>query len=149
MDIRELLRELNMEADYKYAGGRLEFTQMGLCHIDTSQPCCSFVDSERYVDDIVSGSLIALTTAEIAEKHRELASVVVENPRMAFFTVHNLLMKRRDPGYCREDHETAVGAGCKISPMAHVSGKNVRIGNNVTIEEFVSVKERSLIQEAP
>jgi UDP-3-O-[3-hydroxymyristoyl] glucosamine N-acyltransferase len=47
--------------------------------------------------------------------------------------------------YTRPEFETQIGNNCKISSLAHVDAKNVNIGNNVIIEEFVRIKRNTQI----
>ena len=57
--------------------------------------------------------------------------------------MHNYLCNSKD--YTREYKPTTIGKNCNISNMSYIDSKGVIIGDNVTIEEFCSIKEGTII----
>ncbi|MDR0570747.1 MAG: hypothetical protein LBG71_05975 [Clostridiales Family XIII bacterium] len=142
-DLREILDNMGVAADFGGAGGELAFSRLGLCHIVAPRPCLSFVDDVRYIADVKDYGNIFLTSAEVAAQCPRLRAAVVESPRRVFFNLHNFLAD--GDAYRRPQRPNRIGAGCKISPLAYVADHNVTIGDRVVIEEFVSIKENTVI----
>lgn len=72
------------------------------------------------------------------QKDGRFGVCIVEDPRLTYFRLHNYLSK--DALYNRPCFPTQIGANCKISNHAVIADRNVVIGNNVTIEEFVVIQ---------
>lgn len=66
-----------------------------------------------------------------------LGAVITEDPECLFWSLHQ---KTKIEG-----SKTVIGRGCHISPLAQIAKNNVHIGDNVVIEEFVSIKEGTYI----
>lgn len=66
-----------------------------------------------------------------------MGAVVADDPACLFWTLHQ---KTEMPS-----EKTVIGQNCSISPLASIAKNNVRIGDNVVIEEFVSIKEGTFI----
>ena len=125
----------------------IEFDYLGLSNIKNKGTLCTFIDNEKYIDDIADRPVVMLTTSEIAQKYKEIPAVVVKDPRIWFFKVHNFLTTNNSYNYQRERFKNKIGINCKISASAHIAETNVVIDNNVTIEEFVSIKENTVIKD--
>lgn len=117
------------------------FDYLALIASDIDQPNCVFLDTERYCPTIADSVSMVLTTKELvpilSNKHYGLC--VVDKPRELFFELHNYLSSSTN--YSRTEFKTIIGDGCRISPLSSISEYNVAIGNNVTIEEFASIKK--------
>lgn len=141
MRVSRILEKMNIESRTK---DEIEFDFMGLNTAVYQGTLCTFIDNPKYLDEIKNKSVIIITTDEIAENSR-LPAVIVESPRICFFKLHNYLVQNNNPEYARKKFDTTIGKQCEISNLAHIESKNIIIGNNVKIEEFVSIKENTVI----
>lgn len=120
------------------------FETLGILDSKTEKNILTFIDDEKYISKLFAKSNVSciVTNKKIYSqlpKDLSLGITVCDDPRVVFFKLHNELSKNFD--YCRKSFETTVGDNCQISPLSCISKKNVKIGNNVIIEEFVSIKE--------
>lgn len=121
-----------------------EFTSLGLAVAVCEEKLLSFIENEKYINGLSDKITCLITTKEIGEKLKDTYGIIIsKNPRMDYFKLHNKLSNVK--GYNREDFDTIIGDGCEISNLASISKKNVRIGNNVIIEEFVVIRENTVI----
>lgn len=124
-----------------------EFEALGLSNTESDKKLLSFLEDEKFVLETMNNPSITslITTQEIGRKinNNRLGILCVENPRVAFFQLHNLLSKQSE--YCRKSFPTQIGENCSISPLAYIEKENVIIGNNVTVEEFVSIRGHCVI----
>lgn len=123
--------------------GDFNFDTLGLIQSNTEKSICTFIDSEKFIEDIPDHVSVILTKEELKEALQNYNCCIVESPRITFFQLHNSLCSNQM--YIRETTKTEIGNNCKISNLACIADKNVKIGNNVTIEEFVSIKENVTI----
>ncbi len=144
MLLSEILEQIPYTENYKIINEK-PFSYLALSASSISDPNCTFLDSEKYIDNISESVTMVLTVDGLAPKlmNGHYGLCVVEQPRELFFTLHNFLSNKE--GYRRESYKTLVGKGCNISSLSYISDANVTIGNNVTIEEFVSIKENVVI----
>lgn len=122
-----------------------DFDSLGLLESKYSGKMLSFIDSEQFMHKIPANVTMLMVTNDLFKKmsKKDCGFYICENPRLAFFKVHNELANRE--GYHRDTFETIVGKNCNISALSYVEKKNVIIGDNVIIEEFVSIKENVTI----
>jgi UDP-3-O-[3-hydroxymyristoyl] glucosamine N-acyltransferase len=120
-----------------------EFECLGILHSRPEHKMLAFVENKKYAAAAKAHPCISavICTAEIEPLFRdtEWGIVIAENPRISFFELHNRLCD--DPLYSGETFWSRIGNGCNIHPMAVIAENNVVIGDCVTIEEFVSIKE--------
>ena len=118
-----------------------DFETLGILASKVDKTMCTFLDDEKYIKDLNDNFTMIITTKEIYKllRSRDCGFYVTENPRIEFFSIHNLLC--RDKSYTREKFETKIGKNCNISDKACIAKENVIIGDNVIIEEFVSIKD--------
>lgn len=122
----------------------VEFEWLALASADLELSFCTFIDNAKYLNNIDKNAKMIITTADIAKSISDRGVCISDNPRISFFKLHNYLAETK--GYnIEKDFETQIGSNCNISKLSCLSEKNVRIGNNVTIEEFVSIKENTII----
>lgn len=140
MDIREILNEIGI--DYK-SSGNTRFDTLGLLGANVDMNICSFIVDARYKDNISDNVSVLLVPEDLANDIDVDGICIVDNPRLAFFSIHNFLCTK--PDYVRREEKTVIGDNAQISDLAYIAEKNVVIGNNVTIEEFVSIKENVVI----
>lgn len=127
-----------------------DFNSLGILDSKTSDSILTFIDHEKYLKILSNKKNVTciLLTKEVYEHisdPNEYGIVLVDDPRNAFFKLHNLLLSNSK--YTRKNFKTIIGDNCSISPLAYISKDNVKIGNNVIIEEFVSIKENTFIDD--
>ena len=104
----------------------------------------SFLDSAKYLDDIERNPSIncIICLPEFVDhmsKIKQIHGIISSpNPRVSFFILHNQLCD--DSFYALPTVETSIGSNCSISKQSYIDSKNVIIGDNVVIEEFVSIR---------
>lgn len=142
MNISIELQKLGIE--HRCVGtGNFNFDTLGLVQSNTEKSICTFIDNEKFIEDIPDRVSVILTKEELKEALQNYNCCIVESPRIAFFQLHNSLCNCKD--YRRNTKPTRIGKNCGISDSAYIANKNVFIGNNVVIEEFVSIKENVAI----
>lgn len=125
-----------------------EFDYLGIIDSTTTHPILTFIDSEKYMDALLSKKHIrCVITNEQLGKHllevSNLGVCISDNPRISFFKLHNALGKTDT--YSRPSFQTEINENCQISKLACIADHNVTIGKNVIIEEFVSIKENTVV----
>lgn len=135
-----ILEELNINHS---SIGNTEFESMGLLGSDYDGKLCSFIVDIKYENLIRENASVLLVTKEVAKTLDADNMCIVDDPRYVFFLVHNYISNRKE--YKRNDYDTVIGEGSVIHKLAYIADKNVTIGNNVIIEEFVSIKENVTI----
>jgi UDP-3-O-[3-hydroxymyristoyl] glucosamine N-acyltransferase len=122
-----------------------DFNSLGLIVSSPGIKILTYLDDKKYLDKMSKYVNAILTYKEFASFiGDEVAMAICDNPRAKFFEFHNYLVNKNN-NYVRKSFQTKIGNACKISSMAFISEKNVKIGNRVTIEEFVSIKENVAI----
>ena len=136
------------ETEFRVVDER-DIETLALLAQDPGVPYAGFLDDVKYIDSIGPNVKMLFvnekTASELQANNTDLGYglVVVEKPRNAFFRLHNALKDNSE--YIRESFDTVIGDNCNIHETAVISKTNVRIGNNVTIEEHVSIKANSVI----
>jgi UDP-3-O-[3-hydroxymyristoyl] glucosamine N-acyltransferase len=122
-----------------------DFVYLGLSASKVDIDLCVFIDSEKYIEQLGQNVKMVITNSSISANinTNRFGVCVVENPRVLFFDIHNYLSNNNE--YKRLEFSTTIGKNCKISPLAVISPNNVLIGDNVTIEEFVVIRENTKI----
>lgn len=123
--------------------GDVNFETMGLASSKPEKKKLTFIDDIKYIKDISLGIDVILTTSEIAPSINGNSICICNNPRMLFFKIHNFLSRNSE--YIRKEFDTQIKENCTINSLAYISPKNVQIGCNVIIEEFVSIKPDTIV----
>ncbi|PPK45276.1 UDP-3-O-(3-hydroxymyristoyl)glucosamine N-acyltransferase [Clostridium algidicarnis] len=144
MRISEIISRSNDNFDITDTLKEEEFESLALASADLDFSFCTFIDNEKYVDNISKSARMIVTTDKIAKLINDRGICISKNPRISFFKLHNHLSKK-DYYTKKYDFNSQIGHNCNISKLAHISEKNVKIGDNVTIEEFVAIKENTVI----
>ena len=143
--MRMELKDLPLEGIELHSNG--SFSAMALCDYKTGMETFTFIEDARYlhfISDNPDITCVMCTNALIEMIPASITGMCVsDTPKTDFFMLHNRLCNVDE--YKRDSFKTKIGENCTISPMAHIDSENVIIGNNVRIEEFVSIKARSQI----
>lgn len=110
------------------------------------QNMLTFVNSKKFLKSIHENNSISaiLCSPEMADLFdTSIGVAVVDSPQLEFYHLHNKLAN--DKRYIRKAEPTVIPSSCTIHPLAHIAAHNVKIGEGVTIEEFASVKENTII----
>ena len=103
----------------------------------------TFLEREKFLSSLDNpGISCVLVTPELADKvPAHIRGVYVcDRPKSALFRLHNALSQRKE--YVGESVPSVTGKRCNISPLAFIDSENVIIGDDVTIEPFVTIKGR-------
>lgn len=144
MKISEVLKEANDDFGICQIIEDREFETLGLASAEVDLRVCTFIENEKYINNLSQNVTMVITKPEIAEKIKDRAICISDDPRIAFFKLHNYLSTTDDYSMIKR-YKTEIGTNCTISKLSCIADKNVSIGNNVIIEEFVSIKENTII----
>lgn len=123
-----------------------QFSSLGLNVSESKEKLLTFIESEKFLNQLSTSICCVITTKEMADKiPKEMGVIISKTPRLDYFNLHNELSKNKK--YIREEFESKIGENCSISPTAIISSKNVKIGNNVKIEEYVIIRENTIIED--
>lgn len=144
MLLSELLKKNDIVENYVIKNEK-EIESLALSGSNIDLQFCTFVESEKYLNQLSLNATMVFTTDELSEKILECGKgvCIVENPRLSFFLLHNAMQDY--DSYRRTDRPVVIGENCRISDKACIATQNVKIGDNVIIEEFVSIKENTEI----
>jgi len=136
----EIMKQLKIEA---VIIGNQGFDSLGLIGIKQNNRICSYIEDARFIDNISDNVVLIITNREFADSINNKNICIVEDPRMSFFQVHNMLSAYKE--YRREPRANDIGANCRISKDARLDSSNIIIGDNVVIEEFVTIRNNTII----
>ena len=121
------------------------FETLSLCADTLDVPACVFIEDAKYIESIPPNATMIIASDKVEKTllQGSYGLCFVPNPRIVFFKLHNYLSQRE--GYMRRKVKTEIGANCRISPMSSIAEYNVKIGNGVVIEEFVVIRENTVI----
>lgn len=138
------LKELSAFLDGFAVSTDGEFEQMGLLATQNGKGMLSFIENEKYLNDLYGNKSVSCIIAkkEFADRAGGdgRAVIVSESPRLTFFAIHHALLAHTDFYGAKKANEIAASA--KIHPSAHIAANNVRIGERVEIGPNVVVGEK-------
>lgn len=130
--------------------GNDEFLSLGFDMRIVPPKYLTFANSFNFLQkaNSIENVSVILTTRKILEEFQKVSEVrktivLVDNPEVDFFHLHNFLFTNTD--FYKNDFKNEFGSNVNISPSAIIANKNVIIGDNVTIEENVVIKENTII----
>lgn len=144
MKISEIILGCNNNFEIFNISREEEFDSLGLANSNLKFPFCTFIVDEKYINNISKNARMIIASPKIAKLINDRGVCICEDPRITFFKLHNQLAKADDYRKGKE-FKTIIGDNCNISKLAYIAENNVKIGDNVTIEEFVSIKQNSVI----
>ena len=120
------------------------FEALGLLDSPVTSSILTFVSDARFIKQFGENVSCVICSPDVVPEIPAHVGVATSlNPKMAFFELHNRLSTAAP--LARAQFSTVVGYNCSIHNLACIAETNVRIGNNVVIEEFVSIKENTVI----
>lgn len=127
-----------------------EFESLGLAGYNDGKNVCTFLAAAKYASGLSTGISMILTSRKVYDELTAEGILgggygicIVENPRLTYFLLHNALCSSRE--YARPQFESRIAKSASISPLAYIAPNNVEIGENAVVEEFVSIKENTVI----
>jgi UDP-3-O-[3-hydroxymyristoyl] glucosamine N-acyltransferase len=139
LQLDEIMKDMKIPGRFI---GDVSFEILALVVSVVSARALIFIESVKYIPPEIKNKVV-LTIPKIAETLKGCGVCACEKPRIVFFKIHNYLSNFTE--YKRARFNTKIGINCKISPLAFISDSNVKIGDRVVIEEFVSIKENTEI----
>lgn len=118
-----------------------DFSALGLSNSDGPDGMLSFLEDARFADELLDNPRIRAVIcrpedgAAVAE--RKQGVIFSDTPRLAYFQLHDRLAEL--PGYCPPQAPSVIPESCHVSPLAYIAPTGVVLGENVTVEEFVSI----------
>ena len=120
-----------------------EFDRFARTTSVSSGKVCVFLAKEFYIRTIPTNASMIITTEEIAEQlDGDVYGICIStDPKATFFKA---FIRSNSPSR-QDSFLTEIGENTSIAPMASISPKNVKIGDNVIIEDFVTIYENVTI----
>jgi len=120
------------------------FEAFGLLDSPTTLSILAFIGDAKFAKQIGENVTCIICPPSAADKiPGHIGIITSDNPKVLFFKLHNQLSQT--PPLGKKQQKTIIGKKCSIHKTACIADSNVRIGNNVLIEEFVSIKENTTI----
>lgn len=119
------------------------FSRLDYCTVKENGPFLTFMEREKFLKALAENNCVSciLCKPELVDRVPDFVEgvFVTDEPKATFEIIHNMLAQTDE--YCLPEFETQIGENCSISPLAYISKKNVKIGNNVLIEPFAVIGE--------
>lgn len=117
-----------------------DFFARATTNVDGSK--CIFIADKKYIKDIDNTVSMIITDEETSKSISPgIGLCVCENPRGLFFE----LLSLHESNDRSKKIETEIGKNCIISETAVISPYNVKIGNNVTVGDYVVIHPNTFI----
>ena len=103
-----------------------EFSALGLSNSKGPEGMLPFLEDARFASELLDNPRIRAVICRpedgAAAAERKQGVVLSDTPRLTYFQLHNRLPE-----------------SCHVSPLAYIAPTGVVLGENVTVEEFVSI----------
>lgn len=144
MKISNILPLMGYKEGYRIKNEK-EFDFLCLSSHELDMPCCIFIESEKFINNIPKHVTMILAPEELSSLllNQHFGVCLIKQPRIVFFKLHNYLSQIE--GYKRFNKKTTIGENCLINELSSIAEHNVSIGNDVIIEEFVVIRENTVI----
>jgi len=121
-----------------------EFDVFGLLDSPTSLNILAYINDVKFIKFFGSNvSCVICPPEAVSNIPAHIGILTASNPRLVYYGLHNDLSD--SPPLARTPIDNVIGSNTRIHKMSCIADKNVKIGNNVLIEEFVSIKENTII----
>ena len=140
--LSELVQEFGFQDQVKFIDEQpFRFFARATSNVDDSK--CLFIGDEKYRHQIDENTYMVITTPEVYEKIKDYKCgfCITDQPRDIFFNIMNEYEKK----YPKEQVPTIYGKDLVIGKYVSISDYNVKIGNNVVIEDFVQIMPNVII----
>lgn len=118
-----------------------EFSALGLSNSGGPARMLSFLEDSRFAAELLENphicAVICKTEDSAALLERKEGVVLSPTPRLAYFSLHNRLADTAD--YAPPLAPSVIPESCRVSPLAYIAPTGVVLGENVVVEEFVSI----------
>lgn len=120
------------------------FSDLGMVEHNSRNMLTVYYD-KNFLKRLKNNSNISavITTRELARDLDNYYVAISSNPIESFYKIHNYLYY--NTSHFGEKYKTVFDPGCSISENAVISTKNVKIGRNCVIEDFVTIHENTTI----
>lgn len=110
---------------------------------DESIKLISYIGDTKYIEDFLKYDIAGvICTQEVADELTLYSGgvAVTDNPKTAFFEIHNYIAAQ-----CDGDFDSIISEDAVIHERAIIADKNVKIGANTSIAANVIIKEGTVI----
>ena len=121
-----------------------EFQTLEQCTRIRGEEALTYLESPKYAYALENPRIsCVICTLEVQSliPARISGMVVTKTPKVAFFMLHNDLVRHR------EKRPTVIDPTANVSPLAYVAPYNVVIGKHVELQPFAVVNEGSVLQD--
>lgn len=123
-----------------------EFETLALVAQNPGKKYITFIKEAKYFSKLNENASMVITKKELKDSVPKHCGIVLsETPDMTFFRLQNALAGNKE--YIRPEYKTAIGRNCKIGKFASIAENNVTIGDNVIIEDFVTIYPNTSIKD--
>lgn len=123
-----------------------EFETLALVAQNPGKKYITFLNEKKYFSKINKNVSMVITKSDLKDFVPPDCGVVIsENPGITFFLLQNFLVNNTE--YIRPVYKTEIGNNCHIGTFTSISESNVTIGNNVVIEDFVTIYPNTIIRD--
>lgn len=143
------LSELNNLIDEKLEvirDGDFETVMLSGLRFDKNLRAISYILSVKYFPIVRDAGVNCIICPKdiVEEIKREFNGGICtsDDPKTVFFQAHEAISKQR-----KTDFDTVIGENCNIAESVVISPKNVKIGNNVTIDPNVVIYDGVVIDD--
>lgn len=119
------------------------FTRFSRTTSKHDETVCVWVGAKQFIPTIPKNATMVITTSEIADEIENpgFGICVSQSPKTSYFRFFSASCKSD------EKKKTEIGDNCSISPNASICDHNVKIGNNVVIEDFATIYGNVTIED--
>ena len=121
------------------------FEVLGKCKDRPPLPFLTYLEDERFVEIINKNEMITcvITKKEFINiiTRKNVGIIISKYPKYCFFLLHNNLIQNKI------EKKIEIGEGCAISSNVNFNAEYIKIGNNVIIEDNVSINGATIIED--
>ena len=147
MKLSKVLENKMLEFGVYSIKNEKDVDSLGLLEYNSGGNICTFAEKIQYIEHLNPNISMIITGKSIAEyilnNTSEVGVIVAENPRILYFDIHNYLSGLEI--YKRKKTKNYIGDNVSIGQYTSIAPNNVHIGENVIIEDFVSIRENTFI----
>ena len=123
-----------------------QFERLGFVSYDI-KAMLVYLESDKYIERLLNnpGITCVITKKDLAHYIPEKMGIALaENPRKAFYTLHNLLAGQTE--FYGTKSDSKISGKARIHRTAYIADKDVQIADGVVIEPNVTILERVIIE---